>query len=259
MQGRVQTITNARIVFNFSKPAPRQPLFLSFQNTAAIFHEMGHALEALFIGYYRGDAEDYDEHELDTCEFFSQFTENFAYEFELIARISRHWKTGKSLPKRLFQTAVNYACFSSFCYYAYHIKKAAFDLNISRQDTSDIKDFTRAAAQLAAEPISFNPFIDEHVFSDRLFSYYTNNFYSYLYSEALAHAAYTKTVPKKNIARSTTGSALRQKFFQNWRAGEFHKAYAVLLDGAVPEQPPCNGFKLNYDLPRGQINLGIRE
>ena len=159
-----ENLTESRLTFNFFRHRNSRRQFFGFQDIATIFHEMGHALEALFRGYYHGGTNEGEEHDLDACEFSSQFTENFAYEFEIIAALSRHWKTGKSLPRKLFQAAANFEQFRNFRYYEYQLKKAAFDLNINRTECKDIDNFTRIMDESGAPEVLFNPFIDRQVF-----------------------------------------------------------------------------------------------
>lgn len=86
------------IVCNFSKPTADAPALLSFDETSTLFHEFGHALQALMSKVtYPGVA----DLVRDYVELPSQVMENWAADPEVLAMFAKHYKTGQTIPKEL--------------------------------------------------------------------------------------------------------------------------------------------------------------
>ncbi len=92
------------IVCNFSKPTADAPSLLSFDETNTLFHEFGHALQALLSNVtYPGVA----SLVRDYVELPSQVMENWASDPEVINLYAKHYKTGKPIPKELVDKMMN--------------------------------------------------------------------------------------------------------------------------------------------------------
>jgi peptidyl-dipeptidase Dcp len=85
---------------NITKPAPGQPVLLTFDEVTTMFHEFGHGLHGLFskvkYPYMSGTATPRD-----FVEFPSQFNENWALEPTVLANYARHYQTGAPMPAEL--------------------------------------------------------------------------------------------------------------------------------------------------------------
>ena len=87
-------------VGNFSRPAGDAPALLSLEEVRTLFHELGHALQALMSDLrYRGSA--YVER--DFVELPSQIMENWVLEPEVLKLYARHYATGQVIPDELVQ------------------------------------------------------------------------------------------------------------------------------------------------------------
>ncbi len=84
-------------VGNFSRPVGDKPSLLSLDDVGTLFHEFGHALQALFSNvtykglYLPGDF----------VELPSQIMENWVFEPEMLKLYARHYKTGEVIPQVL--------------------------------------------------------------------------------------------------------------------------------------------------------------
>ncbi len=87
-------------VLNFTKPAPGQPVLLTFDNVTAIFHEFGHALHGLLsnVKYPTLAGTNVPR---DFVEFPSQFNEHWALDPKVFANYAKHYQTGKPIPQTL--------------------------------------------------------------------------------------------------------------------------------------------------------------
>jgi thimet oligopeptidase len=94
----------AAIVGNWPKPAPGQPALLSHADVVTFFHEFGHDMAALLAtAPYETLSDGFRQ---DFVEAPSQMLENFAWQPDILKRISSNWKTGEPLPDDLIAKIV---------------------------------------------------------------------------------------------------------------------------------------------------------
>jgi thimet oligopeptidase len=94
----------AAIVGNWPKPSPGSPALLSHGDVVTFFHEFGHDLAALLAtAPYETLSDGFRE---DFVEAPSQMLENFAWQPEILRRITSHWKTGEPMPDPLIEKLV---------------------------------------------------------------------------------------------------------------------------------------------------------
>lgn len=85
---------------NLARPAAGEPILLSPAEVRTLFHEFGHALQALFsdveFPYFAGTRVP-----LDFIEFPAQLNEIWATWPSVLDRYARHWQTGEPMPAAL--------------------------------------------------------------------------------------------------------------------------------------------------------------
>lgn len=104
-----QTITPVvTTVFNFTLPAGEVPALLNMDEVITLFHEFGHALDALF------NQNTYNKTYVarDFVELPSQLMEHWATEPEVLNMYARHYKTGEPIPASLVQKIKNSGYFN---------------------------------------------------------------------------------------------------------------------------------------------------
>lgn len=90
-------------VFNFSKPVDGQPALLNADESETIFHEFGHALNALFANvHYKGVG----DVPIDFVELPSQIMEHWVFEPEVLKAYAKHYQTGEVMPQALVDKIV---------------------------------------------------------------------------------------------------------------------------------------------------------
>ena len=95
-------------VFNFTRAAGEMPALLNMDEVTTLFHEFGHALDALFNqNTYRNTyvARDF-------VELPSQLMEHWATEPEVLNMYARHYETGEPIPSNLVQKIKNSGYFN---------------------------------------------------------------------------------------------------------------------------------------------------
>ncbi|MEP6983912.1 MAG: M3 family metallopeptidase, partial [Sphingomicrobium sp.] len=87
-------------VENFTKPAPGQPMLISFDDVTTMFHEFGHALHGMFAAQTYPTLSGTSVAR-DFVEFPSQFNENWALDPKVLSHYAVHYQTGQTIPQDL--------------------------------------------------------------------------------------------------------------------------------------------------------------
>lgn len=85
------------MVCNFTRPSGDQPALLSLEEVSTLFHEFGHALNALMSNV----TYDTTFRATDCVELPSQIMEHWATAPEVLRHYARHYRTGKAIPRTL--------------------------------------------------------------------------------------------------------------------------------------------------------------
>ncbi len=95
-------------VFNFTRPAGDVPALLNLDEVSTMFHEFGHALDALF------NRNTYNETFVaqDFVELPSQLNEHWATEPEVLNMYAKHYKTGEPMPESIIKKIKNSTYFN---------------------------------------------------------------------------------------------------------------------------------------------------
>src|SRR5690606_17091340 len=94
---------------NFIKPAPGEPLLITWDDANTFFHEFGHALHGFSATIkYPGS----DNGVRDYTEFHSQLLERWLTTDPVIDNYFLHYKTGKKMPKDLVEKIKKSATFN---------------------------------------------------------------------------------------------------------------------------------------------------
>lgn len=95
----------ATLITNFPKPSRDHPSLLSHDEVLTFFHEFGHLMhETLTEAKYLSQAG--TNVAWDFVEAMSQMCEFFAWEEAVLRRISKHYRTGKALPRPLIRKLI---------------------------------------------------------------------------------------------------------------------------------------------------------
>jgi peptidyl-dipeptidase Dcp len=95
-------------VFNFTRPAGNVPALLNMDEVSTLFHEFGHALDALF------NQNTYNQTYVawDFVELPSQLMEHWATEPEVLKMYAKHYETGETIPDKLIEKIKNSSYFN---------------------------------------------------------------------------------------------------------------------------------------------------
>lgn len=183
--GAVQTPV-AHLVCNFAPPVDGQPSLLTHDDVQTLFHEWGHGLHHLLTQVEVGGVSGIDGVEWDAVELPSQFFENLAWEWPVLARCTRHVRSSEALPRALFDKLLAAKNFQSGLQMLRQVEFALFDMRLhaeGRQDVLALIDEVRAEVSVFPPP-AYNrmPHSFSHVFAGG----YAAGYYSYKWAEVLS-------------------------------------------------------------------------
>jgi peptidyl-dipeptidase Dcp len=196
---------------NFVKPAPGEPLLISYDDATTFFHEFGHALHALSssVEYptLNGGVRDY-------TEFHSQLLERWLLTPQVVDTYFRHYQTGAAMPKELIDKINKAATFNQGFETVEFLGSAIMDMRYHTVDPENLdprafeKDELAKLGMPKEIPMRHRSTQFGHIFSSEG---YAAGYYGYLWADVLtADAAeafakapggfYDKPLAKKLVA-----------------------------------------------------------
>ncbi len=170
---------------NFVKPAPGEPLLISYDDADTFFHEFGHALHALSssVEYpgLNGGVRDY-------TEFHSQLLERWLLTDQVVDKYFRHYQTGELMPKALIDKINKAATFNQGFQTVEFLGSAIMDMRYHTVDPANLDPRTFEKEELTKLgmpkeiPMRHRSPQFGHVFSSEG---YAAGYYGYLWAEVL--------------------------------------------------------------------------
>jgi oligopeptidase A len=189
---RVQTPV-AFLTCNFAAPVGAKPALFTHNEVNTLFHEFGHGLHQLLTQVDELGVTGINGVEWDAVELPSQFMENFCWEWDVVAPMTRHVDTGARIPRALFERMVAAKNFQSGMQFVRQLEFALFDMHLhfdfdpARGDALKLLDEVRARVAVVPMP-AYNRFPNQfsHIFAGG----YAAGYYSYKWAEVLSSDAY---------------------------------------------------------------------
>ncbi len=183
----------AYLVCNFTKPVDGKPSMLTHDEVTTLFHEFGHGLHHMLSRVTVSGLSGINGFEWDAVEMPSQFMENWAWQYEVIEKISAHVDTAEPLPKSLFEKMLAAKNYHSGLFSVRQLEFALFDMLIHMQG-ADPKAFMKVLDEVRREvcvvpvvPWNRFPQSFSHIFSGG----YAAGYYSYKWAEVLSADAFS--------------------------------------------------------------------
>jgi len=196
---------------NFVKPAPGEPLLISYDDAETFFHEFGHALHGLSssVEYptLNGGVRDY-------TEFHSQLLERWLLTDQVVDKYFRHYQTGEPMPKGLIDKINKAATFNQGFQTVEFLGSAIMDMRYHTVDPTNLdprafeKDELAKLGMPKEIPMRHRSTQFGHIFSSEG---YAAGYYGYLWADVLTSDAaeafreapggfYDKEVGKRLVA-----------------------------------------------------------
>lgn len=184
----------AYLTCNFTPPVKNQPALLTHDEVVTLFHEFGHGIHHMLTQVNELSASGIANVPWDAVELPSQFMENFCYQAEVIAKLSKHYETGEALPQDKLDKLIAAKNFQSAMVMLRQLEFGIFDLKmhlsepLSTQGIQAILDETRQKVAVVMPP-EFNRF--QNGFSHIFAGGYSAGYYSYKWAEVLSADAFS--------------------------------------------------------------------
>jgi peptidyl-dipeptidase Dcp len=211
---------------NIPKPAPGEPVLMTFDEVTGMFHEFGHALHGMFANtkypLLSGTAVPQD-----FVEFPSQFNEMWAREPSILKHYAKHDQTGAPMPDDLFKKVLAAQTFDTGYLTSEYLFAAMLDQGWHQAPADQIPTAEKVTAfeksVLDKDGIDYGPIPPRyhslyflHIFSS---DDYSAGYYAYIWSEVLARDS-GKWFHDHGGATRANGEVFREKILSRGRTRE---------------------------------------
>ncbi len=181
--------TASAMMANFNKPTPDAPSLLSHEQVQTLFHEFGHVMHHVIttssFSRFSGSSV-----KRDFVEAPSQILENWAWEPEILKRISSHYQTGSPMPDDLIQKMLDAKYVLSSIQYLAQIFYAKYDQLVHTSSKIDSKQKWHELYETTTTIPALNETNPAASFGHLMG--YDAGYYGYLWAEVFSHDMYTK-------------------------------------------------------------------
>jgi len=205
---------------NFSPPVDGRPALLTHDEVLTLFHEFGHGLHHLLTRVDEGQVSGLRGVEWDAVELPSQFMENFAWEWEVLQRLSAHVASGQPLPRALFERMLAAKNFQSGMQMVRQLEFALYDIQAhSRPDPASLDaaqllaladEVRREVAVVFPPPCQRGPHAFSHIFAGG----YAAGYYSYKWAEVLSADCYALFEDQPSVLDADQGRRFRSAILE---------------------------------------------
>ena len=193
--GSVQTPV-AYLICNFAQGAGGEPSLLTHSEVTTLFHEFGHGLHHMLTSETHLRSSGINGVAWDAVELPSQLMENWCWEPDAIALISRHYKTGERLPPDLLDKLLAAKNFQAGMKTVRQLEFALFDFQLHQlagpmgdDVVLQVMQRVRSLTSVYETP-AFNRF--QNSFSHIFAGGYAAGYYSYKWAEVLSADVFSR-------------------------------------------------------------------
>ena len=203
------------LVCNFASPQGERPALLSHRDVITLFHEFGHGLHHLLTQVQELSVSGVGGVEWDAVELPSQFMENFAWEWDVLRRMTAHVDTGEPLPRALFDRMLAARNFHSALAMLRQIEYGLLDMRL-HTEAGSAQRVQRIAEEVREEVsvVPGAPFVrGAHAFSHIFAGGYAAGYYSYKWAEVLSADAFA-AFEEAGVLDEATGRRYRREILE---------------------------------------------
>lgn len=235
------------IVCNFTPPVGDTPALLTWDETATLFHEFGHALHGLFTeGKYKRTAGKVSR---DYVELPSQILENWAGTAELLKQYAFHYQTGEVIPDEIIEKLHNSSLFNQGFNTVENIAACILDMSYHKVEdaTQDINvtDFENQIMQKIGLIPEILPRYRSTYFSHIFDGGYASGYYVYMWAAVLDADAFDYFVQSGDVFNPELAASFKKHCLAECGNDEGMVQY-VKFRGQEPSIDPLlkrNGLK----------------
>jgi peptidyl-dipeptidase Dcp len=235
-------------VQNFTKPAPGQPMLVSWDDVTTMFHEFGHALHGMFAAQTYPTLSGTSVAR-DFVEFPSQFNENWALDPKILQHYAVNYQTGQPIPQDLVDKIKRSRVFNQGYENGEVLEAARLDLDwhslsadAPRQDPDQFEAKALAASgyDTADVPPRYRSSYFLHIWSNG----YAAGYYAYPWTRMLAQDAFAWFESHGGLTRAN-GQRFRDMVLSRGNTLDYGEMYRSFTG----HDPDINPYLEYYGLP----------
>jgi len=224
------------LVCNFPPPDEDGLSLLTHTDVVTLFHEFGHMLHHLLTRIDYPSIAGTNGVPWDAVELPSQFMENFAWCYPVLARSSAHYRTGETLPRELFHKLEASRHFGEALAMLRQLEFALFDFRLHADYDAQAGGRIMATLGQVRKEIALVRHPDynrlPHSFSHIFAGAYAAGYYSYKWAEVLAADAFA-AFEEAGIFDTALADRFRREILEIGGSRNFMEAY-VAFRGRAP-------------------------
>jgi oligopeptidase A len=197
----------AYLVCNSMPPSDSRPAQLTHDDVVTLFHEFGHGLHHMLTRVNYPSLAGINGVAWDAIELPSQFMENYAWQTEVLTRISAHVRDGTPIPAEKQRQLIATRSFQAGLQTLRQVEFALFDMRLHAEydparggRVYQILDEVRREVAVVPVP-EWNRY--PHAFGHIFAGGYAAGYYSYKWAEVLAADAFAAFVERGAFDRAT--------------------------------------------------------
>jgi peptidyl-dipeptidase Dcp len=199
------------LVGNFTRPTGDTPALLSMEEVSTLYHEFGHALDALF------NKATYNQTYVawDFVELPSQLMEHWASEPEVLNMYAKNYKTDESIPASLIQKIKNSGYFNQGFETVEYLAASLLDMSYHTLEAPAIIDVQKFEKEYLNK-IGLIPEIISRYRSTyfiHMTGGYDSGYYSYIWAAVLDNDAF-EAFKEKGLFDQATAASFRKNILQ---------------------------------------------
>ena len=203
----------AFLTCNFAAPVGGRPALFTHNEVITLFHEFGHGLHQMLTRVDELGVSGINGVEWDAVELPSQFMENFCWEWDVLAHMTRHVATGEPLPRALFDKMIAARNYQSGLAFVRQVEFALFDMHLHHDFDPASGSWLGLLQQVrervaVIRPPEWNRFPCQfsHIFGGG----YAAGYYSYKWAEVLSADAFA-AFEEEGVLNAATGRRFRDE------------------------------------------------
>lgn len=232
------------IVANLNKPSGDTPSLLKHSEVETLFHEFGHvlhnALTKAKYSAFSGTSVSWD-----FVEAPSQMLERWAWDPQVLKKISKHYKTGESLPDDLIKRMIAAKNFGAGGMYLRQDFFAQYDMTLHTADTTPdtTKLYFELTKKIRGLPLTKGT-IPQASFG-HIMGGYDAGYYGYLWSEVIAEDFFGE-FKKNGIFNPETGLKFRREILEKGGTLDEEKMVENFLGRPADNKPFLKSIGLEH-------------
>ncbi len=227
------------VVYNFTKPSGNDPALISTEEASTMYHEFGHALDALF------NKSTYNQTSvaMDFVELPSQLMEHWSDEPEVMKMYAKHYKTNEPIPDKLIQKIRNSGYWNQGFLTTELVAASLLDMKYHTLEAPAVVDIQKFENEYL-NSIGLIPEIKSRyrsTYFTHITGGYDAGYYSYLWAAVLDNDAF-EAFKEKGIFDKATADSYRKNILEKNGTMDAMQTF-VNFRGRQPEIEPLLRFR----------------